>query len=68
MGLIDAAGLQSVALQSVQDLRCARARHAFATVDWSRLVKHLNQDLAAANTMLPANRQLTSVQMPSGRR
>ena len=67
MGLMDATGLQSVALQGVQDLRCARARHAFAKVDWSCLVKHLNQALAAANLMLPADKHVTLVQMPPGR-
>ena len=63
-GLIDACSLQSVALQTVQDLRCIRARHAFAPVDWSSVVKHLNTDIVAANAYLPASKQITPVQLP----
>ena len=63
-GLLDASGLQSVALQAVQDLRCIRARHAFAPVDWTSLVKHLNDDIGVANAHLPAGKQITPVQLP----
>ena len=65
MGLIDAVALQDVALQSVQDIRCARARHAFARVDWTRLVKHLNEDLTAANQLLPAHKHISLVHVPN---
>ena len=57
LGLVDACGLHHCVLEAARDLRCARARYAFAPVDWALLVRQLNADIHAANRFLPDDLQ-----------
>ena len=65
LGFIEEEGLQQVALEAVTALRRARARHAFAKVDWARIIRQLNKDLRAANAILPDQLQITPIAIPS---
>ena len=63
LGLIDAAGLQRVALEASWGLRAARAAHAFSHVDWSRVARQLNKDARAANGWLPGSMRLAPLRV-----
>ena len=63
LGLIDAGGLQRVALEAHWGLRAARAAHAFSHVDWSRVARQLNKDVRAANGWLPGSMRLAPLRV-----
>ena len=72
LGLLDATGLQAVALEAVTDLRQSYARYGHAKADWARVLHQLRLDLVEANVRLPEELQLSmpeaSLHQPSPRK
>lgn len=64
LGFLEDEGLQQVALEAVTALRRARACHAFAKVDWARIIRQLNKDLRAANAILPDHMRISPIAIP----
>lgn len=59
MGLLDVAGLHHVAVAACKDQRYATNRYSMdAAFDWAHVIEQLAVDVAAANKLLPANKQV----------
>lgn len=59
LGLLDATGLQAVALEAVTDLRQSYTRYGHAKADWARVLHQLRLDLVEANVRLPEELQVS---------
>lgn len=59
MGLLDVAGLHHVAVAACKDQRYATNRYSMdAAFDWAPVIEQLAVDVATANKLLPANKQV----------